>query len=291
MFYVYRFKDKHEQIVYIGKTKNLKNRMSQHFSESGHLSQDKYNQVESIEYLELPTKIDMDIKELYYINVWKPEFNTVNKQVEEMTVQVNEESDEWIVFKSEKQEYINHLETEVNRLSDDLSCAIEERKQAHLLVDVVSDSNGKLLSEIELLKQRERAIVVNFNDSNQSIDNVKRFEIKEIETIYKYDKNPVFFATVKVDEIVSERFIIFNEKGRMMAKELISGLQVDWRGKDNIVMDFVFMMKVESCKTFGTDSDVIHLEDILHKDEVAKNIANVERLILDDENLAKKRVI
>lgn len=50
MYYVYRFLDKANQIVYIGKTGHLEKRITEHFSKQGHLTEEQYKQVEKIEY-------------------------------------------------------------------------------------------------------------------------------------------------------------------------------------------------------------------------------------------------
>ena len=80
MYYVYRFLDKANQIVYVGKTGHIEKRMTEHFSKQGHLTEEQYKQVEKIEYVELAFQLDMDILEKYLINLWKPPFNTVDKE-------------------------------------------------------------------------------------------------------------------------------------------------------------------------------------------------------------------
>ena len=42
--YVYIFKNYYDEIIYVGKTKNIKNRMKQHFT-GGHLPEECYEQV------------------------------------------------------------------------------------------------------------------------------------------------------------------------------------------------------------------------------------------------------
>lgn len=68
-YYVYRFKNTDGFIVYVGKTKNLKQRFKQH----EHLTED----VNTIEYIECSSEADMMWKEIYYINLFKNE-NTTN---------------------------------------------------------------------------------------------------------------------------------------------------------------------------------------------------------------------
>lgn len=68
-YYVYRLKNTDGFIVYVGKTKNLKQRFKQH----EHLTED----VKTIEYIECSSEADMTWKEIYYINLFKNE-NTTN---------------------------------------------------------------------------------------------------------------------------------------------------------------------------------------------------------------------
>ena len=68
-FYIYRFLNNKNEIVYVGKTTNLKNRFKQH----SHLTKE----VVKIEYIECASEADMTWKEIYYINLYKNN-NTTN---------------------------------------------------------------------------------------------------------------------------------------------------------------------------------------------------------------------
>lgn len=72
-YYVYRFKDKNENILYVGKTHNLQKRFRQH----KHLT----DNIITIEYIECLTETDMTIKEIYYINLYYNENSTNIKDV------------------------------------------------------------------------------------------------------------------------------------------------------------------------------------------------------------------
>jgi hypothetical protein len=72
-YYVYKFLDANDNVLYVGKTtKKLKYRLSGHY----HLPKDCYTKISSIEYCTLFSKIDMDLYELYYINKYKPQYNS-----------------------------------------------------------------------------------------------------------------------------------------------------------------------------------------------------------------------
>lgn len=90
-YYLYRFLNKERDIIYIGKTDNIVTRMKQHFGGKGHLSDDIYEDVASIEFLEFETKADMDFLELYFINTFKPVGNTKSLTVDYPKTEIQQE--------------------------------------------------------------------------------------------------------------------------------------------------------------------------------------------------------
>lgn len=74
--YVYKFLDETGNIIYIGKTDNIHNRMKQHFSKNGHLPSECYESVVTVFYAAVPTKCDADILETFLINKYSPKYNT-----------------------------------------------------------------------------------------------------------------------------------------------------------------------------------------------------------------------
>lgn len=75
MYYVYRFLNKEDEVIYIGYTNNLKNRISSHFSKKGHLSKGCYLSVGSIEYFEFQNSVEAKLFEAQYISLIKPLYN------------------------------------------------------------------------------------------------------------------------------------------------------------------------------------------------------------------------
>ena len=78
MFYVYKFLDQDNNIIYIGRTTGLERRMKEH-KLNGHLSQECYDKVNKIFYSKLGSNVDMKIYESYYISKYKPIYNEKNK--------------------------------------------------------------------------------------------------------------------------------------------------------------------------------------------------------------------
>ena len=76
MNYVYIFKNYYDEVIYIGKTGNIKRRINQHFEE-GHLPNECYKNIKEIKYAEVGnSKYDAEIIETILINELKPEYNT-----------------------------------------------------------------------------------------------------------------------------------------------------------------------------------------------------------------------
>ena len=99
MAYVYRFLDSKGNIIYIGKTVNIDNRMQSHFTK-GHLPKECYNSVAKIEYQKYKTESDSLIMETYYITKYSPKFNKLQQSRDLPTIQFDEGS--WRTYKQFK---------------------------------------------------------------------------------------------------------------------------------------------------------------------------------------------
>ena len=101
---VYRFINNKGDIIYIGKSKRIVTRLTkEHFTKNGHLPSDCYNQTVKVEICMFKTEADMMIAELYFINIYKPYYNTDSKTVDSVTVSINGFDDmEWEEFNSKK---------------------------------------------------------------------------------------------------------------------------------------------------------------------------------------------
>ena len=70
---VYKFMNKSNEEIYIGKAKNLKSRLNNHT----HLTNDCYNELAYIMYTSFETAYEMDFAERYYIQKTSPKYNTI----------------------------------------------------------------------------------------------------------------------------------------------------------------------------------------------------------------------
>lgn len=74
-------------IVYLGRTKQtLQARIRGHmFAKPMHRAINIHN-VSKIEYTELPTEANMNLYEIYFINLWKPALNVDDKARDDLTI-------------------------------------------------------------------------------------------------------------------------------------------------------------------------------------------------------------
>ena len=72
---IYRFKNENQEVIYIGKTIDLNNRIRRH----KHLDDKCYEEIKTVEYITLNTVNDIDLAERYLIAKYKPKYNTVYK--------------------------------------------------------------------------------------------------------------------------------------------------------------------------------------------------------------------
>lgn len=126
--YVYRFKNYKGDIIYIGKTQNMYNRMLQHF-QGRSMKQINYGTVAMIEFAECKTVEDMDFWEKCLIGKYKPIYNIkgIDKDVSGIKMSTKLKWEEYRNEKIEKNmdfctyESLSDLENEIFRLESKLN--------------------------------------------------------------------------------------------------------------------------------------------------------------------------
>lgn len=78
-FYVYRFLDKNNKVLYVGRTNNLEKRIASHFLNKDAQIVKRNERTEHIQYTSFSTKTYSAIYEIFLINLWKPKYNTLDK--------------------------------------------------------------------------------------------------------------------------------------------------------------------------------------------------------------------
>lgn len=111
MYYVYRFLDVDDNILYIGKTNNLESRIYQHFN-NGHLEEQCYNNVDKVEYLDFKNESDQHISEIYLINKYKPIYNKRDKKDDTLNLELNI-NENWIYYNANFNNQDNYTIREV----------------------------------------------------------------------------------------------------------------------------------------------------------------------------------
>lgn len=77
--YLYKFLDENDIVIYVGKSSKLYERLTmQHFTKAGHLKEECYRKVKRILVTKLDTKADQKLGEFYFINLYKPQYNTAD---------------------------------------------------------------------------------------------------------------------------------------------------------------------------------------------------------------------
>ncbi len=129
--YIYRFLDKDENIIYIGKTHDIKGRLNNH-NNSGHLSSECYCECSCVQYIELSSASDRDVYEIYFINKYKPKYNKQSKRDDELTIKLPED------FRWKEIEF--NMEYTPNISKDDIKSYIFQSRC--LRPGVLKDING-----------------------------------------------------------------------------------------------------------------------------------------------------
>lgn len=122
---VYRFLNKDNEIIYVGKAKNLKQRIHNHFSGYGHLPETCYKNISKVEYIACKSITEMSIKEIYFINKYNPLYNTKDKYEDSdiFSLKIFDEN-KWTKYNLKGNIYINKihkLEKELDNKNNEIN--------------------------------------------------------------------------------------------------------------------------------------------------------------------------
>ena len=106
---VYRFLNKDNEVIYVGKAKNLKSRINNH----NHLPKECYQERDHIEYIRFKSEADMNFAERYFIMKLNPKYNTIlaDKDFNINSFELDEK--EWCLYTG-KEEEIENVIAEAN---------------------------------------------------------------------------------------------------------------------------------------------------------------------------------
>ncbi|MGL5330089.1 MAG: nucleotide excision repair endonuclease, partial [Peptostreptococcaceae bacterium] len=149
---VYRFLDKNNKVIYVGKAKNLQHRLYSHT----HLPKQCYEERKRIEFTIFDTEDDMDFAERYYIPKFKPKYNTVMVD-KKMNIIISEfDNKTWIdldeYYELKKLKYIKRDELkQVNKLRMNELKLVDEEVRVHKKYQ--REKMLKISEEIDRIKE------------------------------------------------------------------------------------------------------------------------------------------
>lgn len=210
-FYVYRFLNSKNETIYVGSSQILRVRINQHFS-GGHLPQRCYDETAKIEYIKTNSLALMYIKEIYYINMFKPIYNKEFKNVNDKVFLFSEfKDDTWHCYSKEatvKEDLLinenENSETQNMFKTDNLTSIFYRKRGNNFLVyfEYTIDSKRKQVREGTYKKEKEA------KDKVKELKQIykERNRTKEDKTNSK-EKSSILLnsieTTYNVDDIVS----------------------------------------------------------------------------------------
>jgi excinuclease UvrABC nuclease subunit/DNA-binding Xre family transcriptional regulator len=180
MQYIYRFINQEGEVIYIGRTNNLENRLErQHFTKNGHLPQECYAECSKVEYAEVKTANEVRIYEIYYIAKYRPKFNVTYNEEGEMSFKLPEL--EWFEF--ERTVEPTHLDYELLK-NNRKTVARQIRSLVEIIFnfDTIYDFNNMTKDRLEeiheaagiLMNLEDRQYQFDFSEQRNKFRNVSR---------------------------------------------------------------------------------------------------------------------
>lgn len=185
--YVYRFINSNNEIIYIGKAKDLKNRLNSH----DHLPDTCYSEIDRIEYIVCLNTDESSIYERYLINKISPKYNTQYDNNSEFSFELPEK--EWKVYNKLEEVKVNKVSKE-----DYDKMSLKERIKYHKSIgDVVFKVDNKcIFYKKEILEEnRDRYLEVynncyNYKDITEIFKILCSFDNKSIITYRNKEYKP-----------------------------------------------------------------------------------------------------
>lgn len=134
-----------DTLIYLGRTKQpLQNRIRGHLFKKPMHRSIEINLVSKIEYAKFQTEADMNLYEVYFINLWKPPLNIDDKCKDHLTVSLPEV--QWTEFETPLWE---KWKEEIKKNDDQYTMKIQEKAAAKELVRIMRKKwhNGEITEE------------------------------------------------------------------------------------------------------------------------------------------------
>lgn len=262
---VYRFLNFKNEVIYIGKAKNLKQRLASH----NHLPDECYKERVSIEFTMFSTEDEMDFAERYYIPKYKPKYNTMmNKRC--INIDIAElDNKRWLTIENYEKK---QLKNELFRIK---------------MSEIMKERAKEKAKQKELEKQLSRKVIC--VSTGEIFENIKEFKtymnaFNGIEELLKVASGEDVFLGIHHPKyegvIATPKFIeVFNSYDEQI-KINIKEMQItNTRKIICITTGEIFMNKYEASNKFNID-----------KYRIERNCNNLSRYAgtLDDKPLVWK---
>lgn len=302
---VYRFLNNNNEIIYIGKAVDLKNRMNNHT----HLPVKCYEEKCKIEYTEFETEDDMDFAERYYILRENPKYNTVlsNKNMNISSFDLNNRL--WKIYGNKNHRTESNIrenslsyEDKLNLLNKDLELANmkyytlddlwKEDRNNELIIMKVKDAKEDLdiiQGKINKLKEDKIIDIV-------SCEEYKKYPkwLKELYLKYGYMSNEELLE-LKIQELKNYYIDVcskqITQNGYYIVEDLISDVDMDFAYMSAYVdrnRDWVRLLDEENIFNYDTYFKVdTEVKNIL----VKKIIKSIEESLFKKFGILKKDIM
>lgn len=190
MNYLYYFKNYQDEIIYVGRTANLKRRMKQHFTK-GHLPKECYDEINTIMYTEVnDSKYDTEICETILINKYKPKYNTEKSWSESY----DKTSYDLIA--------LNFNELYIYFLNDEFNIVLKDFK--YPCYDMQSNLKDRCLLLIDYNLGNLKHKVGLYNNLNSDIFKANRYLQTTLIDLHNIVKNNIKVEESNLDEPISD---------------------------------------------------------------------------------------
>lgn len=204
---IYRFFNQKDEIIYIGKAKNLKTRLSNHT----HLPRECYEEMVKIEYCCLTSEDELDLAERYLIPKYKPKYNTEFKQRDVSLTLHSFENLVWQVYSDQREDSLSidkylaenfdgcsELTNAINELKISVKTLQQMTRECLDDPELAKRLSKKLEKEETLLKQKQTEKAKRLLGSDYN-----RYSKDELALFIQYDiYNEKILAQTIYDEIV-----------------------------------------------------------------------------------------
>lgn len=144
--YVYRFLNTNNEVIYIGRSKDLKNRISSH----NHLSEDCYKEIDRIEYIKCLNDDESSIYERYYINILNPKYNSQYKNNSEFSFELPEK--EWKLYNKRLFDYgvVSFTKERIDLSDADLGKLLRITQQGLIINNIIYNNNKSYMTKWDI---------------------------------------------------------------------------------------------------------------------------------------------